>query len=174
MVSPSEPASARSTTAGRSVADLDLRPEPFDSPAAQVLIAAVQAEYVERYGGIDETAIDAAEFVAPHGGFLVGYVDDSPVACGGWRRIESPPGTAELKRMYVVTEHRRRGFARLVLLALEDAVRAAGCTRIWLETGLHQPEAIALYSASGYVSIPGYGYYADAPLARPMGKELAT
>ena len=33
-----------------------------------------------------------------------------------------------------------------------------------LETGLAQPEAIALYESSGYIPIPGFGFYQDSPM----------
>ena len=152
--------------------EVDIRVEPFDGPDAEKLIALVQQEYVDRYGGIDETLLDPAEFTEPKGSFLVGYVDAIPVACGGWRRLEHAPGTGEIKRMYVVPAYRRTGLARALLAALEDAMRQAGCARVWLETGERQPEALALYRSSGYEPIDGYGHYRDAPLARPMGKTL--
>jgi hypothetical protein len=41
-----------------------------------------------------------------------------------------------------------------------------------LETGLRQPEAIELYSSSGYQAIPGFGFYRDAPLSRCFAKPL--
>ena len=41
-----------------------------------------------------------------------------------------------------------------------------------LETGTAQPEAIALYSSSGYERIPPFGYYKDEPLNRCFGKLL--
>jgi hypothetical protein len=41
-----------------------------------------------------------------------------------------------------------------------------------LETGLAQPEAIALYVSSGYTPIPGFGFYKDAPLARCFARRL--
>jgi GNAT superfamily N-acetyltransferase len=154
------------------VVEVDIRVEPFDGPDAQKLIALVQEEYIDRYGGVDETLLDPAEFTAPKGSFLVGYVGTLPAACGGWRLLEHAPGTGEIKRMYVVPEHRRTGLARVLLAALEDAMRQAGCTRVWLETGERQPEALALYRSSGYEPIDGYGHYKDAPLARPMGKTL--
>jgi GNAT superfamily N-acetyltransferase len=154
------------------VADVDLRQEPYEGPVAQALIERVQQEYVERYGGADATAMDTGEFTAPRGAFFVGYLDGEPVVCGGWRSLPEWPGTAELKRMYVVPEQRRRGLARLLLAALEDAIRAAGYRQVWLETGTGQPEALALYASAGYRPIDGYGYYKDAPLARPMGKVL--
>jgi GNAT superfamily N-acetyltransferase len=150
----------------------ELRAEPFDGPAALVLIEMVQQEYIERYGGPDETVLDPAEFAAPNGGFVVLYLDGEPVACGGWRRLPDWPNAVEIKRMFVVPAYRRRGLARFVLVALEDAARAAGFTQMWLETGERQPEAMQLYRSAGYAPIDGYGHYRDAPLARPMGKNL--
>ena len=41
-----------------------------------------------------------------------------------------------------------------------------------LETGLQQPEAIALYASAGYAPIAGFGYYKDSPLSRCFGKPL--
>jgi hypothetical protein len=41
-----------------------------------------------------------------------------------------------------------------------------------LETGIVQPEAIALYLSSGYENIPGFGYYRDSPLSRCFGRRL--
>ena len=55
---------------------------------------------------------------------------------------------------------------------LEARARAAGYTRIVLETGSRQPEAIALYSSSGYTPIASYGFYRNGPLNRCFGKDL--
>ena len=41
-----------------------------------------------------------------------------------------------------------------------------------LETGLAQPEAIALYARAGYLPVPGFGHYRDAPLSRSFAKDL--
>ena len=43
-----------------------------------------------------------------------------------------------------------------------------------LETGIAQPEAIALYESSGYVHVPGFGYYRDSPLSRCLAIALPT
>jgi len=155
------------------VADLEIRVAPFDGADAEKLIALVQQEYVDRYGGVDATLLDAAEFTAPNGSFIVAYAEGVPVACGGWRRLTEFPDVGEIKRMYVVPAYRRTGIARAVLAALEDAMREAGCRHVWLETGERQPEALALYRSSGFTPIAGYGHYKGAPLARPMGKDLS-
>ena len=117
------------------------------------------------------------EFAAPRGHFLVGYLDGVPVACGGWRAHDVAedslrPGDAEIKRMYVQDGLRGRGLSRLVLAALEDAARAAGRTRMVLETGTLQPEAIGLYESSGYRRIANFGVYRDHPDSLCYGKEL--
>ncbi|MGN6475575.1 MAG: GNAT family N-acetyltransferase [Mycobacteriales bacterium] len=152
------------------MSDLDLREEPYDSPVAQQLIAAVQAEYVVRYGGPDDTPVDAAEFAPPDGMFLVGYLGAEPVAMGGLRRHDELD--VEIKRMYVVPEARGKGLSRVMLAALEDRARELGARRIVLETGDRQPEAISLYESSGYERIPGFGHYADAPLSVSFEKKL--
>jgi GNAT superfamily N-acetyltransferase len=149
-----------------------IRDEPYDGPSAQLLIAAVQAEYVERYGGPDDTPVDPAEFAPPHGLFVVGFLDGVPVATGGLRRHAD--GEVEIKRMYVAPAARRQGLSRLVLSALEDRATALGATRIVLETGQKQPEAIRLYESSGYVQIAGFGHYRCAPLSLSYAKNLAS
>ncbi|HVT65300.1 MAG TPA: GNAT family N-acetyltransferase [Mycobacteriales bacterium] len=152
------------------MSDFEIRDEAYDSPAAQQLIAAVQGEYVVRYGGPDEAPIDGAEFAPPDGLFLVGYLDNKPVATGGLRRHGD--GEVELKRMYVVPEARGKGLSRIMLAELEERARGLGAGRIVLETGNRQPEAVSLYETSGYTRIEGFGFYADAPLSISFEKTL--
>jgi GNAT superfamily N-acetyltransferase len=140
------------------------------------LIDDVQAEYVARYGGPDESPVDPLMFEPPHGTFLIGYADDAPVATGAWRRTAldalGTTLTAEIKRMYVAPGARGRGHARAVLAELERAAAEAGIEALVLETGLRQPEAIGLYASSGYTPIPGFGHYRDSPLSRCFAKRL--
>jgi GNAT superfamily N-acetyltransferase len=172
-------------TLGRA-SGLDVRAVPFDHADAVELIAQLQQVYVERYGDADLTPVDPAEFAAPHGHFVVGYdARGAAVACGGWRARDgasSPtrpdtalrPGDAEIKRMYVVPAARGRGHARAVLAELERTAAAAGRRRLVLETGILQPEAIALYTSSGYEPIAGFGVYRCAPGSRCFAKATVT
>ncbi len=130
----------------------------------------MQLEYARRYGGDGDTApIDAHEFDAPHGAFFMIYVDDTPAAMGGWRR-HGDGGDAEIKRMFVRAAFQRRGLARAVLSELERTAAAAGHRRLILETGLKQPEAVAMYRSAGYTDIPAFGFYASDPLSVHLGK----
>ncbi|MGY1739844.1 MULTISPECIES: GNAT family N-acetyltransferase [unclassified Blastococcus] len=148
-----------------------LRAAGYDSPVARALVAAVQREYVTRYGGPDEAAVDPAEFRPPAGLFLVAEADGEPVGCAAWR--VHAPGVVEVKRVYVAAGARRLGLASLLMDAMEASAAAAGHSAVVLNTGDRQPEAIELYRRRGYTPAPGYGVYADSPGAVFLGKELA-
>lgn len=148
----------------------ELREEPYDGPSAQMLTAQVQQEYVSRYGEPDDTPVDPSQFLPPGGRFVVGYVDLEPVAMGGFRSLGD--GSVEIKRMFVAPAHRGRGLSRLVLGRLEELAAEMGADRIVLETGMKQPEAMALYASAGYDRIEGFGHYRDSPLSASYGKSL--
>ncbi|GAA1933242.1 GNAT family N-acetyltransferase [Kitasatospora viridis] len=158
---------------------MELRITGYDHPDAVTLTAAVQQEYVRRYGDVDTTEMLAEHFAAPHGVFVVGYLDGEPVACGGWRAKDSSyeylrDGDAELKRMFVVPGARGRGLSRVLLRHLESSAAGAGRRRVVLETGTEQPEAVALYTSEGYAPITKFGVYRCAPESICLGKELAA
>jgi GNAT superfamily N-acetyltransferase len=158
-----------STSAERASAPA-VRALPYDHPVAQHLVERVQQEYVERYGGRDGAVVDPAEFLPPRGIFLVAEVSGVPAACGAWRAHGD--GVAEIKRVYVEPAFRRQGLAQVLVAALERSASAAGHRSVVLNSGLRQPEALALYARLGYLPVPGYGIYAGAPEARFLGKDL--
>jgi ribosomal protein S18 acetylase RimI-like enzyme len=151
---------------------------PITHPDAAGLIEEVQAEYVVRYGGPDETPLEPAMFEPPEGAFFVGYLQERPVVTGAWRRLGieafGTTETAEIKRMYVAPSARGAGLARRMLAHLEESAGGAGARAVVLETGLAQPEAIALYESSGFVRVPAFGFYRCAPQSRCYGKPLGT
>jgi putative acetyltransferase len=152
--------------------DVELRDDRIDSDVGAPLVRAQWRELLERYGVPDADPDDLhADHVAPpHGVFVVAWVDDVPVSCGGIRQYDATTG--EIKRMYTVPDARRRGISRVVLEELESRAAAIGYTRLVLETGVRQPEAIAMYERAGYESIEPYGFYKNAPLSRCYAKDL--
>lgn len=162
---------------------MQIVPVRYDHPDAMKLDGVVQQEYAERYGDEgDVTPLSPAMFVPPRGLYLLAYdlADDNgrPVATGGWRAQEDVaenyrPGDAEIKRMFVVRDARGRGLARRILAMLEDDARAAGRTRMVLETGTRQPEAMELYTSSGYLPAEQkFGLYRFEKLSRCYVKPL--
>jgi len=88
---------------------------------------------------------------------IVAYENGVPVGCGAIKAYS--PEAMEVKRMYVPPSHRRAGVASRVLGELEKWAAELQYKRCVLETGKRQPEAIALYTRSGYAIIPNYGQY---------------
>ena len=166
------------TAAASPSPELAITRVPITHPDALLLVEAVQEEYVARYGGRDESPIDPSDFEDPDGQFFVGHLDGVAVATGAWRRSPvralGAEVTAEVKRMYVVPAAQRRGIARRMLAHLEATAAAAGIEALVLETGLKQPEAIALYLSSGYEPIPGFGHYCGSELSRCFGRRLTA
>jgi ribosomal protein S18 acetylase RimI-like enzyme len=156
----------------------ELRTVSFDHPDALKLSDRVQRDYEQWLAGGDETPLDPAVFVPPRGICLVCYDErDTPVATGSWRSQNTndegyADGDAEIKRMYVVPEARGRGLARLVLAALENDARAAGRTRMVLETAVQLPEAISLYVSSAYRPCAKFGFYRSEEFSRCYEKTL--
>jgi putative acetyltransferase len=141
--------------------DVVLRVVPWDDPHAEELRAAQRADIVARYGGDFEpghrpTAADIAVFV-------VAYDGETPIGCGAFRDLVDEQPTIEVKRMYVRPEYRGRKIGQLILRDLETRARERGATRVRLETGTRQPEAVRLYEGAGYRQIPNFGDYIDAP-----------
>ena len=70
-----------------------------------------------------------------------------PVTGGAFRRFDD--STAELKRIWTDSRHRRQGHARALLVELEAEIAARGYRSVYLTTGDRQPEAEALYLSTG-------------------------
>jgi putative acetyltransferase len=155
-----------------STSEIDVRREDILSPVVQQLIGALNAELEARYPeeGANHFRLAPEEVADGRGAFLVAYIAWKPVGCGAVRRIE--PAVAEIKRMYVAPEARGRGVGRQVLVALEAEARRLGATRLVLETGPRQPEALALYSRAGFVEVPNFGEYVGCELSVCMAKQL--
>jgi GNAT superfamily N-acetyltransferase len=126
----------------------------LDDALAQPLLAELAEEYAQRYDSTPPTVLawlkdnPSDEFAPPDGGMLIGLLDGRPVTGGGFRRFDAQ--TAELKRIWTDSGHRRRGYAMALLAQLEAEIAARGYRRVYLMTGHRQPEAEELYQATGY------------------------
>lgn len=154
---------------------VEFRRSLVTSDVAQALITSLNRELDERYPeeGANFFSLDPEEVSEGRGAFFVAYFGDEPVGCGAVRRIA--PAIAEIKRMYVVPAARARGVGRQIVAQLESIARELGATQLVLETGVRQPEALAMYTRAGFTRIPLFGEYANTPhpeLTVCMGKYL--
>jgi GNAT superfamily N-acetyltransferase len=138
----------------------------LDDPDVVALTAASISEIDERHGGDPGSGPPprAEDFLPPGGTFLLARLDGRPCGCGGLSRFDD--ATAEVRRMYVVPEARGRGVAKALVAWLLQAASDAGYSRVRLETGNRQHEALGLYRSAGFRPIPCWGPYADDPKSR--------
>lgn len=102
---------------------------------------------------------------------VVAYQDGEPLGCGAIKKYSD--AAMEVKRMFVPSEKRGNGVASLILKELENWAKELDFSKCILETGLKQPEAIALYKKSGYAQIPNYGQYENVENSVCFAKEIA-
>ncbi|MFX1822280.1 GNAT family N-acetyltransferase [Pseudarthrobacter sp. CC4] len=149
-------------------AEPELRPRPLDpaalavlslpmhDPRVRPLLDELAVEYDTRYGDLfgrkaaaeELKRYPAAEFEGPGGALLIIQENGESIAGGAFRRYDET--TAELKRIWTSSAHRRRGLARLVLAELEALAAGRGYSGLYLTTGPRQPEARHLYLSTGY------------------------
>ena len=137
------------------MADRIVYTTPAD-PRALPLIEELSREYDERYGLNDgvPSSFELHRYPAEHfsarlgGAFLLVIRDGVAIAGGAFKRTDAE--TAEIKRVWTSSAHRRQGLARLVMAELEAHAAATGYTTVELTTGARQPEALNLYLGLGY------------------------
>ena len=101
---------------------------------------------------------------------VVAYLNDEAVGCGAFKRYDDQ--TVEIKRMYTKETARGNRIGTKVLAELEQWAIGEGYSFALLETGYRMPEAIGLYTKSGFSRIPNYGQYIDVDASRCFKKEL--
>ncbi|WP_179815994.1 GNAT family N-acetyltransferase [Allostreptomyces psammosilenae] len=120
-------------------------------PAVRPMLAELDHEYRTRYAQAASAEMHRyppEEFDPPDGAVILLEEHGTAVAGGAFRRYNAT--TAEFKRIWTSSRHRRRGLARRVLAELEAEAARRGYQRVHLTTGPRQPEAHALYLATGY------------------------
>jgi GNAT superfamily N-acetyltransferase len=119
-------------------------------------LAAVRELFAEYARQVDEPACFVGferELDSLPGEYRLFLLEDA-AGCVALRFLD--PQTAEMKRLYVRAAHRGRGLGRVLAEAAIAAARAAGCSRIVLDTLPKMREAHALYDLLGFRKIAPY------------------
>ena len=104
--------------------------------------------------------------------FIGAYDGSALVGCGAIKRMDDDGRYGEIKRVFTVEARRGRGVARAIMDGLESRLRDDGIGIARLETGLRQPDALALYRRLGYIERVPFGRYREDPLSVFMEKRL--
>jgi putative acetyltransferase len=131
------------------------------SPDVQRLLSAFVDEVRKRYDSppADVGLFDPELVAVPRSIFLVARDDGNAVGCGALVPMDET--VVEVKRMFVAPQKRGHGLARRILDELERLAREFDYDAMRLETGVRQPESIALYGKAGFYRIPNFPPFED-------------
>ncbi|MEV4415349.1 GNAT family N-acetyltransferase [Catellatospora sp. NPDC049609] len=136
-------------------------------PRLVPLVGALRAELDARY----PEEIDFEHPVVKRAArFLLVLAGGAAIACCAVQPLDG--GEAELKRMYVDPAWRGRGVARRLMPEAERLAAHTGASVFKLETGVRQPDAIAVYERAGFTRIPNYPPYDRWDLSVCYAKRL--
>ena len=90
----------------------------------------------------------------PKGDVILAFAESEVVACGALRQFA--PTVAEIKRIYVRSDHRGPGFGPRLTGALLDRAEELSYQRVRVDTLATMTAAIDFYQDMGFVPIPAY------------------
>jgi GNAT superfamily N-acetyltransferase len=98
----------------------------------------------------DEADLMAVEevYLRSRGEFLLGFISESLVAMGGFKRLSDD--WAELRRMRIARDLQGRGYGTLLLRELERRAFRSGVRALCLDTARRRPLTLAFYRKHGY------------------------
>jgi len=114
-------------------------------------------ELIQKYFGEkafeNELGSVSTKYGPPGGRLLLAY-SDRLAGCVALRRLNDE--NCEMKRMFVRTQHQRKGIGRDLALAILDEAKRLGYKRMFLDTSIRQLPAQALYRSIGFVDTEPY------------------
>ena len=136
-------------------------------------LLSLSTEYMESlYPAESNHLVDYSELYADNATFLGAFLDGKAVGCVAVIFYQHDCEYGEIKRLFVLPEHRDLKLGRTLMAAIEKAAREAGKHTMRLETGIYQPASNHLYSSLGYIERGPYGDYQEDPLSIFMEKLL--
>jgi putative acetyltransferase len=128
------------------------------SPSSIALIEELDRHLNRLYPAESNHLMDLDALCAPDVRFFVADRAGETLGCGAVKQFA---GYTEVKRVYVAPRARGLGIAKRVIETLEAATRAAGVSIMRLETGIYQPDAIALFEKAGFTRCARFGDYPE-------------
>lgn len=145
----------------------------LDDPQVQALIALHQRKSREATAEGFAFALDLSGLRVPAIRVFTAWDGTTLLGVGALKRMA--PEHGEVKSMHTAEAARRRGIGRAMLRHIVGEARAAGMTRLSLETGTsaYFHGAVAMYLAEGFTPCGPYGDYAASTENRFLTLALA-
>jgi GNAT superfamily N-acetyltransferase len=164
--------------AGQRPPQLVMRRHDVTDPEVRDMLARLDRELIDQTpeGGTNFIHLPAEHVDGEQGSLFVAWLDDRPMACGAWRRIDDVAGradTGEVKRMWAAPEVRGLRLGAAVLATVQSAALEQGITELRLETGEYLTAAVALYRRFGFDVCEPWGEYVGVEHSYTMSKPLS-
>ena len=125
-------------------------------PEVQRLIRELDAMFEALYPAESNHLLDIETLAGEDTRFFVVRLKGEALGCGAlWLHRQY----GEVKRVYVRPEARGHKIGRLIMRRLEEEARTLALPLLRLETGIRQPEALALFAAAGFAQCGAFGDY---------------
>ncbi len=144
-------------------AELTITRESPDQAEIRAFFAASEAYMGALYPAESNHFVDASALTKPNVVFLVARGGGKALGCGAIAKAAD--GSAEIKRMWVSPEARGLKLGQCLMDALIAEARVEAISKLQLETGISQPEALGLYRRSGFKEVAPFGDYLPDPLS---------
>jgi putative acetyltransferase len=137
----------------------------------QPLISAAHAYANALYPPTSNHYLDVRALAGSDVVFLVARDGDGrAIGTGAVKQVGAKLG--EVKQMWADPACRGSGIGRHLLARIETEARRLGLTRLALETGIHNTEALGLYRASGFADCQPFADYRPDHLSVFLDKAL--
>ena len=153
-------------------ASMDIEYLDPDNPEVRALLAVSDAYYVNLYPSESNHLESSNDLKKPNVLFVGCRVDGELVASGAAKIMQDDGNYAEIKRVFVLDNHRGKGLSNRVMRFLEAELQNRGVSLFRLETGIKQPEALGLYRKLGYLERGPFGSYEADPFSVFMEKRV--
>jgi putative acetyltransferase len=144
-----------------------------ETDAAMTLLALSDRYMGALYPAESNHLESAAALKLPNVAVFGSFIDGLLVACGAVKILYDDGRYGEIKRVFVLEEHRGRGLSKAIMECLERHLQDSGIALARLETGIKQPEALGLYAKLGYQFREPFGAYRHDPLSVFMEKAIS-
>ena len=132
-----------------------IRADPREAKIRK-LIDSLDVYMLALYPSESTHRVDTTILASRNARFFCALCDGMLVGCGG---ILIEHDYAEVKRIFVSPKARGLGVGRKLMERLEVESRRLGFKLLRLETGIYQPEALALFKAMGFIPRLSFGDY---------------
>ena len=148
-----------------------IRADPREAKIRK-LIESLDVYMLALYPSESTHRVDTTILASRNARFFSALCDGMLVGCGG---ILIEHDYAEVKRIFVSPKARGLGVGRKLMERLEVESRRLGFKLLRLETGIYQPEALALFKAMGFIPRLSFGDYPnDDPNSIFMEKQVTS